>query len=111
MRRDVVVFNPPEAYTDLTGNTEALIKRIVAVAGDTIEVKGSKLYVNGQAQEEPYTNERPDYSLEPIKVPVGCVLVLGQLITWRPALSLTTSTHNNSILIINKMSSFINCRR
>ena len=29
-KRDVVVFNPTETYIDLTGNTEALIKRIVA---------------------------------------------------------------------------------
>ena len=73
----MVVFNPPEAYTDLTGNTEALIKRIVAVAGDTIEVKGNRVYVNGVAQEEAYTNEMPDYALEPGTVPTGCVLVLG----------------------------------
>lgn len=41
-RRDVVVFNPSETYIELTGNTEALIKRVVAYAGDIVEVKNGK---------------------------------------------------------------------
>jgi hypothetical protein len=43
----VVVFNPTETYVDLTGNTEALIKRVVAVGGDTLEVKNNFVFVNG----------------------------------------------------------------
>ena len=42
-RRDVVVFNPSQTYIELSGNTEALIKRVVAVEGDTVEVKNRKL--------------------------------------------------------------------
>ena len=76
-RRDVVVFNPSETYTTMTGNTEALIKRVVAVAGDTVQVKDKKLYVNGIIQDEPYINEDPDYELTPKVVPVGMLLVLG----------------------------------
>lgn len=76
-RRDVVVFNPPQKYIDLTGNTEALIKRVVAIAGDTVEVKNNRLYVNNVVQEEAYTNELPDYALAPLKVPQGMLLVLG----------------------------------
>jgi len=76
-RRDVVVFNPPLTYVELTGNTEALIKRVVAVEGDTVEVKNKHLYVNGVQQLEKYTNEDPDYTLEPLTVPQGMLLVLG----------------------------------
>ena len=76
-RRDVVVFNPSETYIELTGNTEALIKRVVAVAGDTVEVKNRKLYVNGLEQEEPYINEQPDYFLEVQTVPAGMLMLLG----------------------------------
>jgi len=76
-RQDVVVFNPPEAYVELTGNTEALIKRVVAVEGDVVEVKNSHLFVNGVQQEEEYTNELPNYTLEPLLVPKGMLLVLG----------------------------------
>ena len=77
LKRDVVVFNPPEAYTEMTGNDEALIKRIVATEGDSVEVKGHRLYINGALQEEPFTNELPDYDLKPISVPKGMFLVLG----------------------------------
>lgn len=76
-RRDVVVFNPSDRYREMTGNTEALIKRIIAVEGDSVEIKGSKVYVNGVAQEEPYVNENPDYDLKLSIVPKGMVLVLG----------------------------------
>eukprot|EP01041_Mallomonas_annulata_P009289 gene9289-19279_t len=77
-RRDVVVFNPSETYIDLTGNTEALIKRVVAVEGDIVEIKSDhRLYVNGIKQDEPYINEDPDYVLSPMKVPSGMLLVLG----------------------------------
>ncbi len=76
-RRDVVVFNPTQTFIEWTGNTEALIKRIVAVGGDVVEVKDSKLFVNGVLQEEPYVNELPDYTLEPTTVPTGMLLVLG----------------------------------
>lgn len=76
-RKDVVVFNPSDTYIELTGNTEALIKRVVATAGDVVEVKESYLYINGEKQEESYINERPNYTLPPMKVPPGMLLVLG----------------------------------
>ena len=41
-RRDVVVFNPSDTYKLLTGNEEALIKRIIGIPGDVIEVKNNK---------------------------------------------------------------------
>lgn len=41
-RGDVVVFPSPVAKYDL-------IKRVVAVGGDTVEVKGERLFVNGSA--------------------------------------------------------------
>jgi len=80
-RRDVVVFNPPQAFNDVVGGDrsgEALIKRIVALEGDTVEVKnGGTLYINGEAQEEPFTNEKAAYRYGPVTVPKGCVFVLG----------------------------------
>lgn len=76
-KRDVVVFNPTEIYKDMTGNNEALIKRIVATAGDTVEVKNNRLFVNGIVQDETYVNDYPDYTLPPTEVPAGMLLVLG----------------------------------
>lgn len=44
---EVVVFHVPAENRDL-------IKRVIAVAGDTIEYKGDDLYINGNKVEEPY---------------------------------------------------------
>ncbi|HET7321911.1 MAG TPA: signal peptidase I [Longimicrobiaceae bacterium] len=48
-RRDVIVFIPPQ---DPTKN---YVKRIVGVPGDTLEMHDKLLYVDGEAQREPYT--------------------------------------------------------
>jgi signal peptidase I len=83
-RNEVVVFNPPQTFRDIvTGYgdpgkaKEALIKRIVAVENDKVEVKGGNLYVNGVVQEEPWIAENAEYEFGPVTVPTGCVLVLG----------------------------------
>ena len=54
-----------------------MIKRVVAVAGDTVEVRERRLFVNGQPMTEPYTNEPPAYTLEKLTVPPDSVFVLG----------------------------------
>lgn len=80
-RRDVVVFNPPplfNVYSGVDRTGEALIKRIIALEGDVVEVKnGGNLYINGEKQDEPFTNEKAKYDFGPVTVPKGCVLVLG----------------------------------
>ncbi len=47
-RGDVIVFNPPH---DLAKN---YVKRLVGVAGDTLEMRGKVLRVNGEPLTEPY---------------------------------------------------------
>ena len=45
-RRDVVVFDPPDSFWELSARKadgEALIKRVVAVAGDEVEVRSGQL--------------------------------------------------------------------
>lgn len=84
-RNEVVVFKPPPAFTEIMetqyGSTskgkEALIKRIVAIEGDTVEVKQGKLFVNGAPQNEPFIAEEPQYQFGPVIVPPGNVLCLG----------------------------------
>ncbi len=79
-RGEVVVFDPPPLFWELSARQpdgEAVIKRVVAVEGDEVAVREGRLYVNGQQQDEPYTNERAEYSLSPMTVPRGTVFVLG----------------------------------
>lgn len=73
-RHDVVVFHPPEV-TGIKGRD--FIKRIVAVQGDTVEVKNGKLYLNDQPQEELYIAEPLDYTMEKLTVPEDCLFVMG----------------------------------
>jgi signal peptidase I len=47
-RGDVLVFDPPHE------ETLKLIKRLVGMPGDTIEMRSRTLFVNGERQEEPY---------------------------------------------------------
>lgn len=83
-RNEVVVFKPPpkfaeivEGYGDSKKAKEALIKRIIAVEGDKVEVKGGKLYVNDVMQDEPFTAEDAEYQFGPVVVPRDKVLCLG----------------------------------
>jgi signal peptidase I len=47
-RGDVLVFDPPHE------ETLKLIKRLIGMPGDTVEMRNRTLYVNGERQEEPY---------------------------------------------------------
>lgn len=51
-RGDIVVLNPPTAFTDANG--VPFIKRVIGVPGDVIELKDGTVYVNGTALTEPY---------------------------------------------------------
>ena len=78
---DVVTFDSP-----LEPGT-VLIKRVVASEGQVIDLRGGVLYVDGVAQDEPYTEGKPTESLSslqgsaqiqyPYTVPDGCVFCMG----------------------------------
>jgi len=57
------------------------IKRIIAVEGDRVAIKGGRAIVNGMAVEEPYANagpaDGPFANMAEIRVPAGHVYVLG----------------------------------
>ncbi|WP_308706271.1 signal peptidase I [Marinoscillum sp. MHG1-6] len=52
-RGDVVVFNYPPEFKHPKDLRTHYIKRCVAVAGDTIEVKAGQVYINGKPQDNP----------------------------------------------------------
>lgn len=69
-RFDVVICRYPN-------RKENFVKRVVGLPGDTIQVEGGLLYVNGEAQEEPYITHRPNYAFGPYTVQEGEYFVLG----------------------------------
>lgn len=77
-RGDIVVF-----YYDwgdsLSFTPHYLVKRVIAVAGDTVEIRFGDLYLNGVLQEEDYILERMDSRSDglTVTVPEGCYFVMG----------------------------------
>ncbi len=73
-RGDVIILHPPPPYSP---ETDPFIKRIIALPGDTIEVKNGAVYVNGLKLDEPYIKEPPAYNLQLKKIPENEYFVLG----------------------------------
>jgi signal peptidase I len=69
-RGDIIVFeqtfDPEEPY----------IKRIIGLPGDTVEIRGGRVYVNGNLLHEPYIKDSPRYE-DSWVVPEGQLFVLG----------------------------------
>ena len=53
-RGDIIVFHAPEAANCPIGTGCDFIKRIIALPGETVEVKGNAIYVNGRKLDEEY---------------------------------------------------------
>ena len=77
-RGDVVVFRPPEAAQRLgSADARRFVKRVIAVAGDEVEIREGVVRVNGEPLQEPYIAEAPVYTFPATVVPPGNVFVLG----------------------------------
>ena len=74
----VVVFRPPAALIEAGYDPNAaLIKRVVAQAGDRVEVRQGMLWRNGSPAPIDWSAEPMDYTLAPLTVPPGHLMVLG----------------------------------
>lgn len=74
-RGDIVVLHDPSTGPD---RKEYLVKRIIGIPGDIVEVRGRQLYVNGKLVEEPYTDtaiQDPDFG--ELTVREGTYFIMG----------------------------------
>ena len=55
-RGDIVVFTPDWIVDDNTGKYASLVKRVIALGGDHIQITDGKVYINGELLDEPYIN-------------------------------------------------------
>lgn len=73
-RNDIVVVD----YRDANQNETFIIKRVVAVGGDHLEIKDNQVYLNGELLQEDYINgtmtNNEDMSID---IPEGKVFVMG----------------------------------
>lgn len=75
-RGDVVIFEPPEHVTRYT-QERVFIKRIIALPGDTIEIRDGKVILNGEVLVEEYIDAVMEEDMEPIELAPGTVFVMG----------------------------------
>jgi signal peptidase I len=75
-RGDVVVFRKPP---NLAVSEDDLIKRVVALPGETVQGRGGKVYVNGAPLDEPYVEPlcHGTGDFGPTRVPAGALWVMG----------------------------------
>lgn len=74
-------FHPPHrgdvVIVDRPGNQGSLIKRVVALPGETVEVRGGHVLINGQRIEEPWVSNFGGPNYPPRVVPADHVFILG----------------------------------
>jgi signal peptidase I len=71
-RGDVVVLRVPEQSDEL------LIKRVVGLPGETIDIRDGRVYVDGKLLDEPYIHQATrDNQQDPVVVPPLHVFVMG----------------------------------
>lgn len=81
------LFGDPEpgdiiTFTDPEDPNRILIKRVIATAGQTVDIIDNQIFVDGFLLDEPYTDGKPTYDLHseiryPYTVPDGYVWVMG----------------------------------
>jgi len=70
-RGDVVVLHLPGHSREL------LIKRVIGLPGETVEIRDGVVYINGKPLDEPYVTYRSTENYEPRVIPPLSVFVLG----------------------------------
>ncbi|MCM2267290.1 MAG: signal peptidase I [Elusimicrobiales bacterium] len=76
-RGEILAFRSP------VGEDHESVKRVIALPGDTVELRQKRVYLNGESQLEFYVHySRPDEALAgdtlgPLTVPEGALFVLG----------------------------------
>ena len=75
-RGDVVVFHTGLQTDD--GEDKNLIKRVIGLPGDTVEIIGGYVYLNGELLDEPYINEQGlSGEMEAVTVEEGQLFCMG----------------------------------
>ena len=75
-RGDIIVFH--SSLTTSDGSEKLLVKRIIAIPGDTISITGGVVYINGEAQDEPYTKDGyTNTEMDEVYVPEGKLFCMG----------------------------------
>ena len=67
-RGDIITFHPPESWND--PNQDLLVKRMIGLPGETVDIYQGKVYINGKELQENYLKE-PMQADDPIQLSLG----------------------------------------
>lgn len=77
-RGDIIIVQYPDEYETEENKDATYVKRVIALPGETVEIKDSIVYINGTALSEPYINTAEPYrDMAAITVPEDSVFVMG----------------------------------
>jgi signal peptidase I len=81
-RGDIIVFTAPNKQELKDLQNQDLVKRLIALPGETIEIKDGYVWIDGRALNEPYVNDPSGHGLTqwsygPEQVPQGHYFVMG----------------------------------
>lgn len=71
MKGEVLIFRYPR------DTSRDFIKRVIAVGGDTIEIKDGRVYVNDEIIREDYILEKTHTDYPKVTIPAGTIFVMG----------------------------------
>lgn len=72
-RGDIVIFRPP----DELHSKDDLLKRVIGLPGDTLEINAGYVYINGEPLTEEYLAAKPNYQYGPVEVPEDHYFMMG----------------------------------
>jgi signal peptidase I len=70
-RGDIIVFRDP------AGSDRKLIKRVIGLPGEVVEIQEGQVFINQQPLDEPYIQSSAEYTLPPTPIPADQYFVLG----------------------------------
>ncbi len=75
---DIVVFEPPPQLQEYGYSaSQAFIKRVIGLPGQSVQVKQGQVLVDGQAIAESYVAEAPAYEMPPVQIPEDSLFMMG----------------------------------
>lgn len=69
-RGDIVVI-------DVDDSPIPLIKRVIGLPGETLLIRGNRVFIDGQQLSEPYLSDIVQHDYGPVEIPPGHVFVMG----------------------------------
>jgi signal peptidase I len=70
-RGDIIVFRDPRS------DGRKLIKRVIGLPGEAVEIRNGLIFIDGQLLDEPYIDRQGQYTQQAIGIPENELFVLG----------------------------------